>query len=65
MLNFIRLAYWNMVAGAPFAWCTGVQYLVSGTQYSHITGQNGPNMAQKGMFDPPKGSGATFERIYF
>ena len=46
----------------PFARCTGVQYPVFGTRYSHRTGQNGPGMAPKGPFDPPRGSGATFER---
>ena len=30
----------------------------SGTRYSHGTGQNGPKMASKGPFDPPKGSRA-------
>ena len=39
----------------------GVQYPVSGTRYSHRTGQSGPKTAQKGPFDPPKGSRATLE----
>ena len=32
--------------------------------HSHRAG-HGPTMAQKGLFDPPKGSGATFKRSHF
>ena len=41
----------------------GVQ--VFRTRYSHTFGHNGPKMAQKGLFDPPEGCGATFGRSHF
>ena len=54
MLNFARPTYWNMVGGS-FGRGTGIQYPLRGTRYSRSTGQTGPELAQKGPFDPPEG----------
>ena len=43
--------------------CTSIRYPVPGARHSHRTGPNGPRMAPKGPFDPPKGSGSILKEV--